>query len=364
MQIKSIETFTNQFVSLVCVRTNDGAEGWGQIAPYNADISALVMHRQVAPYAVGKDPMDIDALVDRIVEIQFKFPGSYLQRALAGLDTALWDLRGKLEGKSVCELLGGEPRLFPVYASSMRRDITPAEEARRFARLQDTHGYTAFKFRIGKDCGHDEDEWPGRTEAMVPAIRNTLGDEVTLLVDANCCYTVSKALEVGRMLEAYGVRHFEEPCPYWEFEWTAEVSQSLEMPVAGGEQDGCLSQWRRIIQRRAFDIVQPDVCYVGGLTRALRVAALARQAGLICIPHSANLSLVTVFSLHMMGAIKNAGPYVEFSIEPGSSFPWQVGMFDPPLEASDGKVKIPDGPGWGVEINPSWLAKTERQISE
>ncbi len=364
MQIKSIETFTNQFVSLVRVRTNNGAEGWGQIAPYNADISALVMHRQVAPYALGKDPMDIDGLVDRIIEIQFKFPGSYVLRALAGLDTALWDLRGKLEGKSVCELLGGQPRRFPVYASSMRRDITPAEEAERFARLRDTHGYTAFKFRIGKDCGHDEDEWPGRTEAMLPAIRNTLDDEVTLLVDANCCYTPKKALEVGRMLEAYGVHHFEEPCPYWEFEWTAEVSQSLEMDVAGGEQDGCLSQWRRIIQRRAFDIVQPDVCYVGGLTRALRVAAMAGEAGLTCIPHSANLSLVTVFSLHMMGAIKNAGSYVEFSIEPGSSFPWQVGMFDPPLEASDGKVKIPDGPGWGVEINPSWLAETQRQISE
>jgi L-alanine-DL-glutamate epimerase-like enolase superfamily enzyme len=199
---------------------------------------------------------------------------------------------------------------------------------------------------------------------MLPAIRNRVGDEVALLVDANCCYTPTKAVEVGRMLETYGVCHFEEPCPYWEFEWTAEVSRALEMPVAGGEQDWCLSQWRRIIQLRAFDIVQPDVCYVGGLTRALRVATLAKEAGLLCMPHSANLSLVTVFSLHMMGAIENAGPYVEFSIEPSSSYPWQVGMFDPALEASEGKVQIPDGPGWGVEINPSWLAKTERRISE
>jgi L-alanine-DL-glutamate epimerase-like enolase superfamily enzyme len=91
---------------------------------------------------------------------------------------------------------------------------------------------------------------------------------------------------------------------------------------------------------------------------------MARDAGLTCIPHSANLSLVTVFSLHMMGAIGNAGPYVEFSIEPNSSFPWQVGMFDPALKASDGKVQIPDGPGWGVEINASWLAKAKHQITE
>ena len=364
MKIQSIETFTNEFVSLVRVRTNDGAEGWGQISPYNADISALVMHRQVAPHALGKNATDIEALVDRIVEIEFKFPGSYLQRALGGLDTALWDLCGKLEGKSVCELLGGQPRPFPVYASSMRRDISPAEEAERLVRLKDTYGYNAFKFRIGKDCGHDEDEWPGRTEAILPAIRNALGDEVTLLVDANCCYTPAKAIEVGRLLEADGVCHFEEPCPYWEFEWTAEVSQALKVPVAGGEQDCSLAQWRRIVKLRAFDIVQPDVCYVGGLTRALRVAAMAKEAGLTCIPHSANLSLVTVFSLHMMGAIENAGPYVEFSIEPTSYHPWRVGLFAPALEANDGKVKIPDGPGWGVEINASWLAKANYQMSE
>ena len=317
MKIKSIETFSNEFVSLVRVRTENGAEGWGQLSPYNADISALVMHRQVAPYALDEDASDIDTLIDRIPELEFKFPGSYLRRALAGLDTALWDLRGKLASKTVCELLGGQPRPFPVYASSMRRDITPEQEAERLVRLRDAHGYSAFKFRIGKECGHDEDEWPGRTEAIVPAIRRALGPNATLLVDANCCYTPKKAVEVGRMLEDYGICHFEEPCPYWDFEWTAEVTaalQPLAIKVAGGEQDSDLSQWRRIVNSRAFDIVQPDICYVGGLTRALRVAAMAHAAGLPCVPHSANMSLVTVFTLHMMGAIKNAGPYVEFSI--------------------------------------------------
>jgi len=322
------------------------------------------MHRQIAPYALGQDPLDIDGLVDRIIEAEFKFPGSYVRRALAGLDTALWDLRGKLEGKSVCELLGGKPRPFPVYGASMRRDIMPEDEAERLVRLKETHGYSAFKFRIGKECGHDEDEWPGRTEAIVPKIRRAVGDDVALLVDANCCYTPKRAIEVGRMLAEYGICHFEEPCPYWEFEWTAEVTQALDTPVAGGEQDCSLSQWRRIINIHAFDIVQPDICYVGGLTRALRVAAMAKKAGLACVPHSANLSLVTVFSLHMMGAIENAGTYVEFSIEPTAYYPWQVGIYSPALEVRDGMVAIPDGPGWGVEINASWLAGADHRSSE
>jgi L-alanine-DL-glutamate epimerase-like enolase superfamily enzyme len=367
MKISRVETFATEFVSLVRVRTDDGAEGWGQIAPYNADLAAAVLHRQVAPHALGQDPTDQAALGERILEAEFKFPGSYLRRALGGLDTALWDLRGKLEGKSVCALLGGTPRPLRVYASSMRHDIAPEVEADRFLRLRDAHGYDAFKFRIGKECGHDADEWPGRTEAVVAAVHHALGDGVDLLVDANCCYSSARAIEVGRWLDTYGICHFEEPCPYWEYEQTAEVTRALgplRIRVAGGEQDCSVSTWRRLVGVRAFHIVQPDVCYVGGLTRALRVAELAAAAELPVVPHSANLTLVTVFTLHLMGALANAGPYVEFSIEPASYYPWQEGIFTPPLVARDGRVDIPAGPGWGVEIQPAWLAGAERRVSE
>jgi L-alanine-DL-glutamate epimerase-like enolase superfamily enzyme len=363
VRIESIETFSNQFVSIVRVRTEDGSEGWGQIAPYHADISAAVLHRQVAPHALGTDAVDIEALVTTIPEREHKFPGSHLIRALGGLDTALWDLRGRVEGTSVCELLGGSPRPIPVYASSMRRDIAPAEEAQRLARLQQTHGYGAFKFRIGREVGHDEDEWPGRTEDIVPRVREALGDEATLLVDANSCYTPARAIEVGKFLEQHGVVHFEEPCPYWELEWTAEVTDALDLDVTGGEQDCLLSQWRRIIDMRVVDVVQPDICYLGGLTRTLKVAEMAAEAGLPCTPHSANLSLVTVFTLHLMGAIPGAGPYVEFSIEPDAYYPWQAGLFTPALEVRDGGVAVPEGPGWGVEISPRWLEAAEREVS-
>ena len=363
-KITSIETFTNQFICMTRLRADDGAEGWGQVAPYNADITAAVIHRQIAPHALGKDSDNIDALVERIPELEHKFPGAYLRRALGGLDLALWDMRGKRQGKSVCELLGGTPRPFPVYASSMRRDITPEDEAERLARLRDSHGFDAFKFRVGRECGHDQDEWPGRSEAIVPAVRRALGPDVALLVDANSCYTPKKAIEVGRMLEDNGVCHFEEPCPYWEFEWTAEVTRALELDVTGGEQDVSLTLWRRMIETGVVDIPQPDICYIGGLSRTLRVAAMAHRAGLSIVPHSANLSLVTVFTLHMMGAIENAGPYVEFAIEGLDYYPWQDGLFSPALEARDGKVMIPDGPGWGVEISTAWLAQADYRISE
>jgi L-alanine-DL-glutamate epimerase-like enolase superfamily enzyme len=361
MKIKRIETFTRGHLSLVRVCTDGGAQGWGQISPFNADISAIVMHRQIAPHALGADATDLDGLADQLVEATYKFPGSYVCRALTGLDTALWDLRGKQEGKSVCELLGGRPRPFPVYGSSMRRDITPEDEAERLVRLRDAYGYSAFKIRIGKVCGHDEDQWPGRTESLVPAVRRAVGEDASLLVDANSCYTPAKAIEVGQMLHEHGVCHFEEPCPYWEVEWTAEVTQAIDVPVAGGEQDFHLPTWRRIVGIPAVDIVQPDICYVGGLTRALRVAQMADEAGLPCVPHSANRSMVTVFTLHMMGAIPNAGPHIEFSIEPTS---WTEDLFSPTLEVIDGKVQIPEGPGWGVEVSPAWLEAADYQVSE
>jgi len=363
LDIYSIETFCNNFVGLVRVRTKDGSEGWGQVSPYNADITALVVHRQIAPYALGKDALDIERLVLEIPEREHKFPGSYLRRALAGLDTALWDLRGKLEKKSVCEMIGGTTRALRVYASSMKRDITPQVEAERFVRLRDELGYDAFKFRVGKECGHDEDEWPGRTEEIIPAVRKALGEDVALLVDGNSAYTPERAIAVGRLLEDYGICHFEEPCPYWELEWTKLVTDALNLDVTGGEQDCDLSIWKRMIEIRAVDVVQPDLCYLGGLTRTLKVAEMARQAGLKCTPHSANLSMVTVFTLHLMGALENAGPYVEFSIEGADYYPWQYDIFEPALVAVDGKVQIPDAPGWGVEINPVFLEKTKHQIS-
>ncbi len=364
MKIKQIETFSTRDVGFVRVTADDGAQGWGQVSTYNSDISSLVLHRQVALYALGADAFDIAHLMAIIPEREHKFPGSYLRRAMGGLDTALWDLRGKVEGKSVCELMGGKPRPLRAYASSMKRDITPADEADRFLRLRDAHGYDAFKFRVGAECGHNVDEWPGRTEEIIPTVRHALGDEVSLLVDANSGFSPARAIEVGRMLEDNGIEHYEEPCPYWELEQTKEVADVLDLNVTGGEQDCDLTIWRRMIAMRAVDIIQPDVCYLGGMVRTLQVAEMGAAAGLACTPHCANLSMVTLFTMHLLGAIPNAGKYLEFSIEEADYYPWQYGLFrNDPYKVTDGMVTIPSAPGWGVEIDENWLNEAHYQSS-
>jgi L-alanine-DL-glutamate epimerase-like enolase superfamily enzyme len=365
MTIDKLETFTNEFVCFVRVTTNSGAIGWGQTSTYNADITATIFHRQIAPWVLGRDALDIDALVERIEEREHKFPGSYRCRAIAGLDTALWDLRGKIEGKPVVALLGGTPRRLRAYASSMKRDISPDAEAERLVRLRDEQGFDAFKWRVAAECGHDVDEWPGRTEAIVPRVARALGDGVAKLVDANSGYSPPRAIEVGRLLESEGVSHYEEPCPYWKLEETKQVTDALSIDVTGGEQDWDLATWARMIEMRAVDIVQPDVMYMGGMARTLRVAHMAAAAGLPCTPHSANLSLVTICTMHLLGAIANPGKYLEFSIEGPDYYPWQEGLFlGDPFAVEDGHVNIPAEPGWGVEINPDWLERAQYRSSE
>ena len=358
MKIAALETFTNEWVCFVKLTTDSGAYGWGQTSTYNADITATILHRQVAPWALGAHPFPVAPLIERIEEREHKFPGSYRCRALAGLDTALWDLRGRLEGKPVVELLGGRPRRLRAYASSMRRDITPEQEAERLVRLRDAHGFDAFKWRVGAECGHDVDEWPGRTEAIVPTVARALGDGVAKLVDANSGFSPRRAIEVGHLLEAHGISHYEEPCPYWKLAQTQQVTDALSLDVTGGEQDWDLATWERMIGMRAVDIVQPDVMYMGGIARTLQVAHMAHAAGLPCTPHSANLSLVTLCTMHLLGAIPNAGKYLELSIEGPDYYPYQQGLFlgEDPYRVRDGHVTIPAAPGWGVEINPDWLA--------
>lgn len=365
MRIRKLETFGNEFVCFVRVTTDTGDTGWGQTSTYNADITATIFHRQVAPWALNADALDIDSLVSRIEEKEHKYPGSYRCRALAGLDTALWDLRGKLEDRPVVELLGGEPGVLRAYASSMRRDISPADEAARLVRLRDDQGFDAFKWRVAAECGHDVDEWPGRTEAVVPRVSRALGDGAAKLVDANSGFSPGRAIEVGTLLADEGITHFEEPCPYWHFEQTKAVADALSIDVTGGEQDWDLATWARMIDERVVDVVQPDVMYMGGIARTLKVARLAADAGLPCTPHSANLSLVTICTMHLLGAIPNAGKYLEFSIEGPDYYPWQQNLFlAAPFAVCDGKVRIPSGPGWGVSINPRWLETATYQLSE
>lgn len=357
-RIVRLETFHNEFVCFVRVTAEDGSFGWGQTSTYNADITTEVFHRQVVPWALGAESEDILGLVQNIERREHKYPGSYRCRALAGLDTALWDLAGRREEKPVAALIGGKPGKVRAYASSMKRDITPEQEAERMKKLCAEQGFAAVKWRIGAECGEDVDEWPGRTEAITPHMAKAMGDGIDKLVDANSGFSVARAIEVGKMLEANGVAHYEEPVPYWDLDTTRAVTAALNIDVTGGEQDWDMATWRRMIATHVVDIVQPDIMYMGGLSRTLEVAKLAEAAGLPCTPHAANLSLVTICTMHLLAAIPNAGKYLEFSIEGDDYYPWQRDIFlGTPFAVEDGCVTVSDAPGWGVEINPAWLEK-------
>ena len=364
-KITKIESFCNEYIGFVRLTNEDGAQGWGQVSTYNSDITCQILHRQVAPWTLGQKTEDLDDLLDLVTEREHKFPGSYLRRAMGGFDTAIWDMKGKVTGQPVVKLLGGNPGSLRAYASSMKRDITPKDEAYRLCKLRDKVGFNAFKVRAGAEVGRNKDEWPGRTEEIIPTISRELGDRVDLLIDANSCYTVDRAIEIGKLLQDNGFSHFEEPCPYWELEQTKAVTDALEIDVTGGEQDCDLPTWRRMIEMGAVNIAQPDILYLGGINRTLRVVDLAKSAGIPITPHCANLSLVTLFTMHLLKAIPNAGKYLEFSIEGADYYPWQQDLFlEDPYSVDDGKVTISDKPGWGIEIRSDWLEKSTYQCSE
>ena len=379
MRISRLETFSTPDVGFVRVTGDGGETGWGQMSTYHADITAQVLHRQVAPWILGRvidgdDPagdfLDLAAFVH---EREHKFPGSYVRRALAGVDTALWDLLGRLAETPVAGLIDGGPGRVRAYASSMKRDITPENEAARLCRLRDDYGFDAFKFRVGAECGRGSDEWPGRTEAIVEIVPRALGDGIVTMVDANSAFDVPRAIEVGRMLEANGITHYEEPCPYWRPDLTRQVTQALAIDVTGGEQDCDMRHWVDMAENHVVDVMQPDVMYMGGLTPTLALAEMLAEmpigggpggTGYPCTPHAANLSLVTLCTMHLLTAIPNAGPYLELAIEGADYYPWTEGLFlGDPFAVADGHVTVTDAPGWGVEINPDWLAASQHAES-
>lgn len=361
MRIARIETLLRGPLAVVLVHTDDGLTGIGQTAPYEAATSVQVLHTMIAPHFLGRDPWDVEALGDACLRAHYKFPGGFVHRALAGVDTALWDVLGKATGRPVSKLLGGHARAaVPMYASSMRRDIGPEAEAERLALAVAEHGFGAVKIRVGEAMGRDGDAAPGRTERIVPHTRRVLGDAVEISADANGGFSAGRAIRVGRLLEEYGCFHFEEPCPFPDIEQTAQVAAALDIPVSGGEQDYALAQFHRMITGRAVDIVQPDIGYIGGVSRARKVAVLAEAAGIPCTPHCANDSLLQVFTLHLAAALPACFQYQEWSIE---DTPWSRGVYAPMLKVVDGVVAAPTAPGWGIEVDPDFARAAERRTS-
>lgn len=368
--IERLDTYTTSTVGFVRARTDTGLIGLGQFPPRDPGILATVFHKHVAPQALGRAVDERGEIVTTVLDAHRATSG-YTSRALAGLDTALWDLAGKQRAQPVHELLGGSSTV-QAYASSMRRSTTPREEADRLQQLRDAQGFDAVKLRIGEQgaIGDDTDQWPGRTEELVPVVRSQLGDATDIYVDANCAFTPERAIEIGRnVLEPNDVAMFEEPCPYWKLDWTADVTDALDVPVAGGELVNDPERWTRMLDRPAVDIVQPDICFGGGFTRAKDITERALDRGIRCVPHAATHSMNLVFTAQLIAGL-GLDAYLEYSVDNeyiaevmGKNPGWDNALYSPNIEISDGVITLPADPGWGVTMASDMRSRAERHVS-
>ncbi|MGI8673660.1 MAG: mandelate racemase/muconate lactonizing enzyme family protein [Luteitalea sp.] len=345
--------------TFVRTMSSDGASG--VCLTNERDYLVPLMKDRLIPFFVGKDARDLEALVDlvhRRHESNYKLAGLAFFNPLGWIEISVLDLLGRIAGKSIAALLGGvRRREISVYLSSTQRTITPEREAERFTRRMAETGARAVKFKVGGRMSRNADETPGRTERIVPYLRKTLGDDVTLYVDANGSYDAEKGTEVGRLCQAHGVAIYEEPCPFDEYDDTKRVADALDLIVAGGEQDTSLARFGWIARHRGLDLVQPDLMYNGGLLRALEVARLAETHGLVGIaPHNPKTGAGQAHVLQFAACVPNLHGFQEYHVHEPEPEPWASERF----EVRNGKLTLPDGPGLGVTFDPEMLARAER----
>lgn len=360
VKIASIELLRSGERHLVRSASTDGAVG---ISFTNERIRYLhpILEQLVIPYFLGKDARDLESLVDGayVHQSNYKLAGLALWNCVGWVEFSLLDLVGKIAGKPVGELLGGVLRTeIPVYLSSLRRDTTPEEEVEWLGKRIEETGSRAVKLKVGGRMSRNADAAPGRTDRLVPLARKTFGDSIAIYVDSNGSYDSRKAIEVGRMLEAHGVAFFEEPCPFEEYEETKRVADALDMPVAGGEQDTSFPRFREMVRDRVVDIVQPDINYNGGFIRTARVARLAEAKGMKITPHSPAQGPNVAYMLQFGSATRNIGAHLEFNAAPRAPERW----YSPALDVKAGVIRVPRGPGLGLEIDPEVL-KMARKIN-
>lgn len=330
------------------VRSAEGAEGIVQ-AHSRTLLTMPIFKEQVTPYFLGQDAREIERLVDEYyyAERHYKLAGVAIWLPFGVVELAVLDLLGKLEGKPVAALFGEMTKTrIGVYASRFEREQSVDESLARLERdlAQYGGGVRAVKLKIGGRMSRNADAFPGRTEAYIPAARKLLGDDFTIYVDANGSYDAPKGIEVGRMLQDYGVAMYEEPCPFEDYEGTRQVTAALDLAVSGGEQDTSWWTWERMVRDRIVDIVQPDFMYNGGFIRCLRVAALAEAAGMTITPHSPIWGPASAIKAQFASLVPNAGRFQEHRARRPAG-DWYAPQFT--MDA-DGTIAVPDGPGWGV----------------
>jgi len=357
VKVASMELLRNRRNFAVRVRSTDGQEG---IAVPNAmhmvHLYPIFLNR-VAPFFVGKDARQLEPLLWELYrhDDNYKYQGLALWVCAAAAEFALLDLLGKIAGKSVGDLLGGvKRREIAVYRASGNRGNTPEEEVAYLKRIVSESGAKALKFRLGGRMSRNADSLPGRTEKLIPMVREVFGKEMTLYADSNSSYDVPNAIRIGRLMEEYDYAFYEEPCRFDHHEDTKAVADALRIPVAGGEQENSEYRFRWVIANRGLDVVQPDLHYYGGFIRSLRVARMAHEVGLLCTPHMSGSGLGYLDAAHFASIIPNPVPFTEF--KGNADIP--VSSESSSLKVENGMVRVPSGPGFGVTIDPAFVRES------
>jgi len=356
VKIDTLELLRDGTKFLVRVRSSDGAES--VTVPNNSRLLEAypLFLRRVAPFFLGKDARDLESLLWDLYRDQssYKFQGLVFWVAVATAEMALLDLMGQISGQPIGELLGGVRRRdIGVYRASGNRGNTPEAEIEYLRRFVAETGARAVKFRLGGRMSKNADSLPGRSEALIPLVRKTFGDAMTLYADSNSSYDVPNAIRIGRLMEEHKYAMFEEPCEFDDLWATKEVSDALTIPVGLGEQEFSMRRFQWIIENRAADIIQPDLHYFGGYIRCTKVARMAAAAGMPCTLHLSESGFAYLNVLHFASYVADPGPFQEFKGETGIPFTCDTS----PLTCKNGIVRCPSGAGFGIQIAPDYVRR-------
>ena len=343
--------YTTRASCIVEISTDAGITGWGECyGP--AAVNRTIIETQYRNRVIGRDPFDVEViwedLYNRIKD--YGLTGMTIA-ALSGIDIALWDIMGRAVGMPVHKLIGGAHRTeLTAYATGlyfidMDRLVEEAvEEAHKYVE----QGFRAIKMKIGLGD-------PKLDLRRVAAVREAVGPDVKLAVDANHCFTVPQAIRLGRAMEELDLLWFEEPISPEDHDGYVEVTRALDMAVAGGENDFTRWGFRDVVARKAMDIVQPDVCAAGGISECRKIAALASAHGVECVPHAWGSAIGLAATVQFLAALPDTPPalrpmppMLEFEQTPN---PLRDLLAREPIEQRRGIVRVPEGPGLGIEID-------------
>lgn len=342
--------FTQRTAMIVEVLTDEEITGWGE-AYGPPEPTSVILEKVFKPHVTGRDPLHIDVIWEYLYNRfrDYGQKGSMIE-AMSGLDIALWDIVGKATNLPVYKLLGGAFRdEVAAYATGLyiKKTEDALGELVREAERHVQEGFKAMKMKVGYG--------PERDVEYVRAIRKAIGPQVKLMVDANRAYDAHTAIKVGRAIEDYDIEWFEEPVQPEDIDGYIEMKNALDIPISGGECEFTRFGFRDLISRRAVDIVQPDTCSAGGLSECKKIAAMASAWGIRYLPHVWGSGIALAANLHLIASLPPSSMSA-YPIEPVFEFdttenPFRTELLLEPIECKAGILKIPQGPGLGIEID-------------